>query len=157
MSGGQVFRVIVKFILLPLALIACLLLVVANILVLIRISPGANTVDQVMQIILRIYNIGFALVLAVAVFENQFVVRNIQFLGDWIGFGFSLIFLGVLTLASVGATTLDTSDYTAIIRLIAGWMAVGMGVIFFLLGCFGFRKYYKEQEAAAKAASAAKA
>jgi len=52
---NEFFRVLVKFILMPCAVIACLLLIAANIIILVWICPGANSVDEVMQIILRTF------------------------------------------------------------------------------------------------------
>ena len=62
-------------------------IVAANILVLIQIVPGSNSVARVMQIILRIYNILFSLVVIIAIFGSVNLFKMALFLQDWKGVG----------------------------------------------------------------------
>jgi hypothetical protein len=130
----KLYLVFVRFLELITAL-TCVLVVVANILLLIGYGGQPASVDIVFAGILRVYNMFFSILCIAAIFDAKLFVKYMLMLDTWIGLGFMLIFNAVLLL-SVPGGDFDMTNYTNIIRVVAGWVTLGLGVVFGVLGLF---------------------
>lgn len=74
-----------------LGVLACIGLILANILVIVRVAPGSNSVELVMQVIIRIYVILLTFLAFWALFDSKFLFTHMRVLSDWPGLGMLML------------------------------------------------------------------
>ncbi|KAJ6250602.1 hypothetical protein M0813_15410 [Anaeramoeba flamelloides] len=115
-------------------------LIVANVMILIKLRP--DSVDGVMALLLRVYNIIFAFIMMICEFEHKYILESIKFLAVWPGRGMFHMFCGILTLGS-GSLGDETVN---IIKDISGWCAIAVGVLYVIFGLMCLHSWKEKLE-----------
>jgi len=115
-------------------ILSLLFLIVVNVLMMLGIS--VSNVASFMYALIRVYNMLFCLLSIAIQFEVKTIVKHVDFFDSWPGRGMLYIFLGVLTL---GGGASFTESFVPLVQLIAGWLLIGFGALYFLMGIFGLK------------------
>jgi len=127
-----------------LTIFALLFLVAVNVLLLMGLY--VSSVSSFMYALIRVYNMVFSFLSVAIEFEVKMIVSHAKFLETWPGRGMFYIFLGVLTLEANPAFAIDL---VSLVQLIAGWLLIALGGIYFIMGLFGLRSTKEKLQAQA--------
>lgn len=100
-----------------------------------------------MNVLVRVFTIIFCIFVMLAEIFEGFFTKTLTFLLSWVGKGIVEMFLGVLTFSYTG--TYNDPNWPTVV-MIASWVLIGTGLIYFVLGIFGGKEKKEKRKSGEK-------